>query len=200
MRITLRLASNSVGFAPPPAGRDVLSGLKSRVFLCRLRPVKTSSCLRQCRYRLGVRTRGSQPRDRGSNPRTGTTSSEESKAESHRLCVVCEILIPLEADVDRLIDALDKERRRTKHSVLRVVGTTLWRRSRSLHVSSKHLAAPIHRALWSRRRLSLTAVSVQVSCGSLACCSVTVARAVSTLCSRVAQHCRPCWDLFRQRS
>ena len=25
-----------------------------------------------CRYRLGVRTRGSQPRDRGSNPRTGT--------------------------------------------------------------------------------------------------------------------------------
>src|SRR4030095_4503753 len=24
------------------------------------------------RYRLGVRTRGSQPRDRGSNPRTGT--------------------------------------------------------------------------------------------------------------------------------
>jgi hypothetical protein len=24
-----------------------------------------------CRYRLGVRTRGSQPRDRGSNPRTG---------------------------------------------------------------------------------------------------------------------------------
>jgi hypothetical protein len=28
--------------------------------------------LRSCRYRLGVRTRGSQPRDRGSNPRTGT--------------------------------------------------------------------------------------------------------------------------------
>src|SRR4051795_4259421 len=27
---------------------------------------------RQGRYRLGVRTRGSQPRDRGSNPRTGT--------------------------------------------------------------------------------------------------------------------------------
>ena len=27
---------------------------------------------RSCRYRLGVRTRGSQPRDRGSNPRTGT--------------------------------------------------------------------------------------------------------------------------------
>ena len=27
-----------------------------------------------CRYRLGVRTRGSQPRDRGSNPRTGTNS------------------------------------------------------------------------------------------------------------------------------
>ena len=26
-----------------------------------------------CRYRLGVRTRGSQPRDRGSNPRTGTS-------------------------------------------------------------------------------------------------------------------------------
>src|SRR5688572_17963055 len=26
----------------------------------------------ECRYRLGVRTRGSQPRDRGSNPRTGT--------------------------------------------------------------------------------------------------------------------------------
>jgi hypothetical protein len=25
------------------------------------------------RYRLGVRTRGSQPRDRGSNPRTATT-------------------------------------------------------------------------------------------------------------------------------
>ncbi len=24
------------------------------------------------RYRLGVRTRGSQPRDRGSNPRSGT--------------------------------------------------------------------------------------------------------------------------------
>src|SRR5687768_9826882 len=27
-----------------------------------------------CRYRLGVRTRGSQPRDRGSNPRTGIPS------------------------------------------------------------------------------------------------------------------------------
>ncbi len=31
-----------------------------------------------CRYRLGVRTRGSQPRDRGSIPRTGTIFSESS--------------------------------------------------------------------------------------------------------------------------
>ena len=46
-----------------------------------------------CRYRLGVRTRGSQPRDRGSNPRTGTilrspaSVSEPriaSQASSHR--------------------------------------------------------------------------------------------------------------------
>src|SRR6187399_3266921 len=28
----------------------------------------------ECRYRLGVRTRGSQPRDRGSIPRTATNS------------------------------------------------------------------------------------------------------------------------------
>src|SRR5690606_13913822 len=31
-----------------------------------------------CRYRLGVRTRGSQPRDRGANPRTGTNSPPAS--------------------------------------------------------------------------------------------------------------------------
>src|SRR5262249_54243850 len=31
------------------------------------------------RYRLGVRTRGSQPRDRGSNPRTGTNSKPQAQ-------------------------------------------------------------------------------------------------------------------------
>jgi hypothetical protein len=41
------------------------------------------SCWRVCRYRLGVRTRGSQPRDRGSNPRTGTNSP------SFKLSVTC---------------------------------------------------------------------------------------------------------------
>jgi hypothetical protein len=38
---------------------------------------------RACRYRLGVRTRGSQPRDRGSNPRTGTN------LPSRKLSVTC---------------------------------------------------------------------------------------------------------------
>ena len=32
-----------------------------------------------CRYRLGVRTRGSQPRDRGSNPRTGTSPHRQPR-------------------------------------------------------------------------------------------------------------------------
>src|SRR5574339_650861 len=39
------------------------------------------SCPGECRYRLGVRTRGSQPRDRGSNPRTGTILRSRPHAE-----------------------------------------------------------------------------------------------------------------------
>src|SRR5687768_10564424 len=57
-----------------------------------------------CRHRLGVRTRASQPRDRGSNPRTGIPSegfalrrpslslvrlgsSEKHLGKSHSVCV-----------------------------------------------------------------------------------------------------------------
>ena len=41
----------------------------------------------ECRYRLGVRTRGSQPRDRGSNPRTGTRYLPPSRSVLRRVGV-----------------------------------------------------------------------------------------------------------------
>src|SRR5688572_1718568 len=44
-------------------------------------PAVIHKFLLTCRYRLGVRTRGSQPRDRGSNPRTGTILRARTDAE-----------------------------------------------------------------------------------------------------------------------
>src|SRR5438094_9142316 len=60
------------GAVPGAAARDS----RARACLTHQTPIaKIESSYRQTksRYRLGVRTRGSQPRDRGSNPRTGTT-------------------------------------------------------------------------------------------------------------------------------
>ena len=39
------------------------------------------------RYRLGVRTRGSQPRDRGSNPRTGTKLPPTTESSTYEVLV-----------------------------------------------------------------------------------------------------------------
>ena len=65
-----------------------------------------------CRYRLGVRTRGSQPRNRGSNPRTGTIKVGPSVspliAAPSEASTFYETKLPLQRDFAFLTDKLGR--------------------------------------------------------------------------------------------